>query len=155
MIDCVYYNDVIRCYRDGRVERWFKRKGWIIVENTDNSNGYNQFSIGNKLVRRHRLLAFCFLGLENIVGKSGGNDIIDHKDRNTLNNAVNNLRITTQQGNAQNTDCKGYSLDKERGKFEANIGLNGKKIHLGFYMTAEEARQAYLDGKIKYHLLLP
>ena len=26
MIDCIYYNDDVRCYRDGVVERKFKKK---------------------------------------------------------------------------------------------------------------------------------
>lgn len=153
MIDCVCYNDDIRCYRDGRVERCFKRKGWRIVENTANCIGYNFIGINNKMVYRHRLIAFCFLGLENVIGKSGGDNIIDHIDRNPLNNAVENLRITTHQGNLQNTNCKGYSWEKARGKFHTTIRLNGKKISLGYYTTAEEARQAYLDGKKKYHLI--
>jgi len=153
MIDCVYYNDGIRCYRDGRVERWFK-KVWKIVENTDNhSKGYNYIGINKKNIMRHRLIAFCFLGLENIVGKSGGNDLIDHKDRNKLNNAVYNLRITTHQGNGQNKNCKGYYFHKSRGKFQAQIESNGKHIHLGYYTTAEEAHQSYLEGKKIYHII--
>lgn len=156
MIDCVYYNDDIRCYRDGRVERWFKNCYWRIVENTSNSNnGYNNVRINNKMIMRHRLIAFCFLGLENIIGKSGVGDIIDHIDRNTLNNAVENLRITTHQGNQQNRKCKGYNWNKRDGKFQAEIVFNGKKISLGYYTTAEEARQAYLDGKRKYHTTSP
>ena len=70
-IDCAYYNDDIKCYRNGVVERLnkrFKPPKWTLVENTANSaHGYNQININGKMIFRHRIIAFCFLGLENIV----------------------------------------------------------------------------------------
>jgi len=154
MIDCVYYNDFIRCYRDGRVERIFRNMYWKEVENTENSkNGYNRFDINGKSIRRHRLLAFCFLGLNDIIGKSGADDCIDHINGITIDNHVKNLRITTHQGNNQNfTRAKGYSWSKQAKKWTAQICINKKKIHLGSYNNEAEARQAYLTAKLKYHI---
>ena len=154
MIDCIYYNDDVRCYRDGVVERKFKKKGWSIVENTANENGYNKIEINGTSFKRHRLLAYCFLGLDNIVGESGRDDCIDHINGIKLDNRVANLRITTIQGNQHNhTTAKGYYWDKQKKKYHASIGLNGKNIYLGLYDTEEEARQAYLDAKPIYHKL--
>ena len=156
MIDCVYYNDEIRCYRDGRVERYYrKKKYWKILKNIANSkSGYNHIKINYKMFQRHRILAFCFLGLENVIGSNGVGDMIDHIDRDKLNNAIYNLRITTNQGNQYNrSNCKGYSLDKASGKFDSRIFLNGKHIYLGRHATADEARQAYLDAKKIYHII--
>jgi hypothetical protein len=154
MIDLVYYNDDIRCYRNGVVERLFK-KGWRVVKNTSNDGrGYNQIRINGRKIFRHRIIAFCFLGLDDIAGESGRDDCIDHKDRNKLNNSVANLRITTPQGNNQNrTIEKGYYWNKGMNKWKAQIGLNGKRIHLGYYTTEAEAHQAYSRGKEKYHIL--
>ena len=156
-IDCVYYNDDIRCYRDGVVERLdkrFKPPKWKEVENTDNDgHGYNTIGINDKMIYRHRLLAYCFLGLNDIVGISGGDDCIDHINGNPLDNRVANLRITTMQGNTQNqTQAKGYYWNKQNKKWHAQIHLNKKTIYLGYYTTEEEARQAYLTGKEKYHI---
>jgi hypothetical protein len=155
MIEVVYYNDKIRCFRNGVVERLFKRKGWTIVENTANSNdGYNQIGINGKNIYRQRLLAFCFLGLENIVGEKGADDCIDHINNDRIDNRVKNLRITTNQGNQHNqTKAKGYYWDKQSNKWRAKICLNRKNIHLGLYATEAEARQAYLTAKDKYHIL--
>ena len=157
MIDCVYYNDYIRCYRDGRVERLnkhFKPPKWTLVENTANNGfGYNTIRIISKSIFRHRIIAFCFLGLENIATEKGADDCIDHINGITIDNHVKNLRITTQQGNNHNrTRVKGYSWDKKNKKYEANIKVNYKKIHLGYYDTEEEARQAYLTAKPIYHI---
>ena len=153
MIDCVYYNNELRCYRDGRVERLYGKSNWLIGKHNNNDNGYNKVVINKIPIRRHRLIAFCFLGLENIIGTKGGNDVIDHIDHNKLNNAVENLRITTPQGNNQNKTCKGYYYDKREGKFCSKIMLNRKHIHIGYYPTEPEARQAYLDAKQIYHLI--
>ena len=154
MIDCIYYNDTIRCYRNGIVERYWKRKGWKIVENTGNNNGYNQLCINKKKIRRHRLIAFCFLGLRDLVGELNKSNVIDHIDGNPLNNCVANLRITNNSGNAQNRkNTKGYYFQKPNQKWLSQIRVNKKRIYLGYYNTEEEAREAYLVAKRKYHLL--
>jgi len=154
MIDLVYYTPELRCFRDGRVERFFRNCYWKEVENTANDgHGYNRFEINGKKFLRHRIIAFCFLGLHNIVGASGADDCIDHIKGNKLDNSVEKLRITTHQGNTHNQlRAKGYSWHKQNKKFQAQIKVNKKTIHLGYYDTEEDARQAYLTGKEKYHI---
>jgi hypothetical protein len=154
MIDTIYYNDELRCFRNGVVERLYYHKYWRIVENTVNTgDGYNEIKINGKNIRRHRLIAYCFLGLDEIVGRLDKTNVIDHIDGDKINNSVANLRITNQTGNAQNRpNAKGYSFDKEKKKYKAQIKINKKSIHLGLYETEEEARQSYLEGKEKYHL---
>jgi hypothetical protein len=154
MIDLVYYNPELRCFRDGRVERLFKIKGWKEVKNTDNhGNGYNEIKINGKNILRHRIIAFCFLGLNDIVGASGADDCIDHINGNRLDNRVENLKITTQQGNQHNqTQAKGYYWIEDNKKWRSQIKVNKKLIYLGYYDTEEDARQAYLTAKLKYHI---
>ena len=124
------------------------------MENTANSrNGYNEIGINGKLIYRHRLIAFCFLGLNDIVGEKGADDCIDHINGNKLDNRVANLRITTHQGNNHNrTQAKGYSWHKRDKNWKAQITLNNKTIHVGYYDTEEDAHQAYLTAKEKYHI---
>ena len=79
---------------------------------------------------------------------------IDHIDGNTSNNIISNLRdVTKQQNNFNNTKAKGYRWDKNGKKFRAQIKLNGKRIHLGMFNTEQEARNAYLAAKEKYHAI--
>jgi len=77
----------------------------------------------------------------------------DHIDRNGLNNQRNNLRIVTCQQNQFNRNVKGFYFDKNRQKFHARIGKDGKKIHLGLFKTASQARTAYLEAKHIYHVI--
>lgn len=84
---------------------------------------------------------------------------VDHKDGNPLNNTRTNLRVCSAQDNNRNlSKVRKDSKFKYRGvhqvngskKFGARIGINGKKISLGWYETQEQAAQAYNDAAIKY-----
>jgi len=155
-IDCVYYNDFIRCYRDGRVERIHQKRhknGWYEVENITNDGiGYNVFEIEHKKVKRHRLIAFCFLGLDSLIGNKERTNLIDHIDENKLNNAVSNLRIVNHGQNVTNRkSIKGYCYYRNR--YEAIIKVNKKTYHLGYFKTEIQAKNAYLKAKEKYHII--
>ena len=81
---------------------------------------------------------------------------IDHINGIKHDNRKANLRIVTSQVNNHNRQsAKGYSWNKKAGKYSAQITLNKKKIYLGLYNTAAEARIAYLDAKKLYHPTAP
>mgnify|MGYP001606874996 CR=1 FL=1 len=77
--------------------------------------------------------------------------IIDHKNKNTLDNRKENLRIATIAQNTQNqktssrnsSGFKGVSLDSVKRKFKACISVNGKDLYLGSFNTQEAAGRAY------------
>ena len=98
----------------------------------------------------HRLVALAFL--ENPDNKPK----VDHIDENKANNNVKNLRWATVQENQSNqgkyknntSGFKGVSFNKPLNKYSAQIHINYKKQHLGYYETAEEASRVY-DAKAK------
>lgn len=77
----------------------------------------------------------------------------DHRDRDGLNNQKHNLRIVTHQQNGFNRNAKGCYFIKRNKKWRAKIMLNSKRIHLGYFKTESEARQAYLKAKEIYHII--
>jgi hypothetical protein len=84
------------------------------------------------------------------------NNIIDHIHHEagvSLDNSITNLRVVNHQQNMFNMNCKGYTFDKECNKYRSRIGVNGKKKHLGYYDTAEQARNAYLEAKKVHHII--
>lgn len=85
--------------------------------------------------------------------KTPANMITDHIDLNGLNNQRYNLRVVTKQQNAFNTKAKGYSFNKNAGKWSASIKVNGKKKHLGYFETKKKARKAYIKAKETYHII--
>jgi hypothetical protein len=79
---------------------------------------------------------------------------IDHRNRIRTDNRLSNLREATHAQNHQNRTPRGASLDtrNELGRWHARIGLNYQRIYLGTFDTEEDAHQAYLAAKAKYHL---
>lgn len=78
-------------------------------------------------------------------------EIIDHKDRNTLNNKKDNLRRCTTSENTTNSlkhkdgtsGFKGVTFCKQTNKYRAKICKDYHIIDLGRYPTAIEASLAY------------
>ena len=92
-------------------------------------------------VRMHRLL----MGL-----KKGDGKIIDHRNRNSLDNRKSNLRICTNQQNCMNSkprkgssEYKGVTRPKDSKNWQAQMILNGKHIRLGSYVNEIDAAKAY------------
>ena len=85
-------------------------------------------------------------------------EIVDHIDRDPLNNTLGNLRVVTKQENAMNagvrsdnsTGYKGVSYHKRSGKYRAYIAINGKQKHLGLYTSADDAARAYATAARSY-----
>ena len=76
----------------------------------------------------------------------------DHINHSTLDNRILNLRIVTSQQNHFNRkNPKGYYWHKTNQKYLAQIKINNKKVYLGYFHTAEEAHNAYLEAKEHYH----
>ena len=93
----------------------------------------------------HRLVAKAFiLNLTNIP-------CVDHKDRNSLNNHISNLRWCSKRQNNQNMSkrknttsmYKGVSFEKKSNKWHARINHNGQQIHLGYFSDESDAARAY------------
>lgn len=86
-------------------------------------------------------------------------ELVDHEDTNPLNNRRDNLRIATNAQNAMNigkhtdnsTGYKGVSWSKHAKKWRAQIQVDGKKKHLGYHLTAEDAYAAFCEEARKDH----
>lgn len=85
------------------------------------------------------------------------NSLIDHKDCNTTNDRIENLRESTATQNRGNTKLtkrntsgyKGVSIYKKTGKWTAHIRCNNIQKNLGYFDTPEEAHEAYMEAARK------
>ena len=77
--------------------------------------------------------------------------MLDHINRDKSDNRISNLRVLTNQENTWNSDAKGYYWHSLGKKWSAQIHLDYQRIHLGLFDNEEEARNAYLQAKEKYH----
>ena len=80
--------------------------------------------------------------------------IVDHKDRNPLNDAPENLRDGTNGLNQRNKAVRAasglagaFTYPKRNGRWTSTIQVNGKTVYLGIFKTAEEANSAYLAAR--------
>ena len=119
-----------------------KRYCWCISK-----TGYPVANVKGKVTKLHRY----------ILGLSNPNIIVDHKNRNKLDNRKINLRICTILENSRNTtksknNKTGYLGISFAGKnkFRARIMVNGKEIRLGHYEKIEDAIKARKEAELKY-----
>ena len=83
---------------------------------------------------------------------------VDHIDGNGLNNCRSNLRAATKQENGCNRNKqknntsgrKGVGWNKQHQKWQAQIQVNGKQIHLGYFDDIEDAVRAYNQAAKKH-----
>lgn len=100
---------------------------------------------------RSRNLGAWVLGLDPSSGL-----LPDHINGDTLDNRRTNLRPATPHQNSQNrAPYRGRALPKgvrrhRRGRFRAQIMLDGREVNLGIFDTAEMASDAYRNAAIRH-----
>jgi hypothetical protein len=86
--------------------------------------------------------------------------VIDHKNGDSLDNRIGNLRDVSQKVNIQNerqgrrhsvSGLLGAHWDASRSAWSSSIRVNGLLRNLGRFSTAEEAHQAYIAAKRELH----
>lgn len=151
-------NTELKVFRDGRIHSYDKfRKKWVDRKFRTNPDGYLDFGLGSYIYGTHKgyyvhyVISLCYLG-EKPEGLQ-----TDHINNIRTDNRVENLQYISLIDNARKRvdhkrgqPIKGFSITKW-GRFRASLRHHGKYIDLGSYATEEEARQAYVEGKLKYH----
>lgn len=103
----------------------------------------------NYSTKRHDIVL-----MHRVITNAQEGDIVDHKDGDTLNCTLDNLRITDYAGNNRNrsvserTGRKGVS--KCGKNYSATITVNKQLIHLGQYGSELHAKVAYNIAATKY-----
>jgi len=106
-----------------------------------------------KMFYIHRLLAEAFIPNPNNY------PLIDHIDRNPLNNSLDNLRWANKAINSYNRKSKphtskfrGVSWYKKDKKWEVCIRINKKNTYIGRFETEEEGALAFNNFVISHNL---
>lgn len=145
-----------------RDRKWFKNDGAYRSWNTKypgtkamclTPEGYIKISILKKRHQAHRL-AWIY-----VTGEQPPK-ILDHINRIKSDNSFSNLRPATKAENAQNmeftnknnaTGFLGVFTQKNTNRYRSRIKVNAEFIHLGYFDTPEEAHNAYISAKKKFH----
>ena len=91
-----------------------------------------------------------------MTGEDPGELEIDHVDHNPLNNCWTNLRLATRSENNRNVRGKSKQglpkgVRRNLGRFQAQLKLAGKTLHLGTFDSPEEAHRAYMAAANDLH----
>jgi hypothetical protein len=131
---------------------WASQWKWFAHRNKDHFYAARSIPAPNNERRElllHRELMKAPIGL-----------MVDHKNRNGLDNRKENLRICTNQQNQWNRKKArngktsrfiGVRWHKGDRKFYAEIQVDGRRKHLGGFASEEDAAIARDKAVIKYH----
>jgi len=114
-------------------------------------NRYYVGKIDGKAYGLHRL---AWLYVHGILP-----DVIDHKDRNPLNNRIANLRVADTPQNAFNmakashntSGVKGVTWRSDRSSWEAIIIVRGRRVYRRLFKDFDEACRNIREARVKYH----
>jgi len=108
-----------------------------------------------------KLKTGCFFGARIIFFYHYGYFpiVVDHKDRNTMNNHIENLRAATKSENSKNKkkriNCTskhtGVCFNRNENKWISAIKVNFKSVFLGYFETEDEAAIVYNEMAKKHH----
>ena len=105
------------CFEDYEISNFGNCRKKLLTGNYININGsilncgYKYFQVQRNGKRINKL--FHHLVAEQFLGKRPDNLVIDHIDRNKLNNNVTNLRYVTQKENMQNTHLYRHDIEEK------------------------------------------
>lgn len=142
--DKFYYAEGKLLYRGARCNPKDKESGWI------SENGYRMVFMDRKQMSAHRIIFALHHGYFPAL--------VDHIDRNKLNNKIENLREATKSINGLNCNVRtnntstftGVNYRKDRKKWRAYVKIDGTQHFIGYWDTIEkavEARENYLRRK--------
>lgn len=116
-----------------------------------NDSGYVVVRIDGKRFRAHRVI------WEMHHGEIPNGYEIDHINRVRGDNKLENLRLVTSHENNLNLSKRksisgvtGVVFNKKDGKWQAQIGFNGKHVYLGQFLNKSDAIKARNEAEIKY-----
>ena len=117
---------------------------------TFGKDGYIRVFVDGKSYLAHRIVYLMHRGVMA--------EELDHINRNKTDNSIDNLRCVTRLVNAQNkgsyrNNSTGYrNVHKHpKGRFEAGIRVNGKRVYLGLFDTPEQASQAAESARQQFY----
>ena len=159
-MECELNGRLIRLDDDGELYYWYDYTSRGVLKNpywrkfkqtiTMNNKGkkYKIFPIKNRRFKAHRVIYYIHNQEWDIWDISRSN-LIDHIDRDTFNNNIENLRVVTNQQNCFNKGTKNVTITKYN-TYRAKVSCGETTLYKHF-KTEQEAIDAVAEFRLKYH----
>lgn len=138
-------------YQSAKVWKIITKRCAGLTAGYRNKAGYIAVNLDGSMYLAHRI----------IVKLVEGEDCeeVDHVDGIRHNNLWGNLRPTSTKNNRRNTRIssrnrsgfKGVHFYKSRNKYTAEIRVEQRTLHLGYFSNAEEAHAAYCKAGMEHY----
>lgn len=133
-------------YREGRLHWKYnpKRQVQWNAKHVGHEAGCRRNKDGRKVIRFEGKL-YLASRLIFLYHKGFLPEEVDHKNKNPLDDQIDNLREADRSLNNSNTNATGTT--RFRGKWLARLYHKGQSFNLGIFDLKSEAHQAYLNKK--------
>jgi hypothetical protein len=127
----------------GLLSKSGRRVGWLHP-----ASGYRYVSVNGRQYKEHRVIWAVHFGVWP-VGQ------IDHKNRRRDDNRLANISDASGSQNQENVGVRkdntsgfrGVTYHAGAGKFMARVYIDRRRVHLGYFDSAEDAYAACLQAK--------
>ena len=130
-------------------DKWFEQLNqykWcaLYIPRMDSYYAVRGGGHGRKTILMHR-----------IISNAKDGEKVDHKNRNTLYNLEENLRVCSNVQNLRNRGAQVNNMTGYKGvspslkKWQARIKFGNKQVYLGTFDTAEQAAIAYDNSAVE------
>jgi hypothetical protein len=124
------------------------------VAGSKHESGYTIIQFGTRNLRAHRL-AWIYMNGDAPFGD------LDHINRVKDDNRICNLRIVDRSQNMRNyllcknntSGVRGVSWNKQFFRWDVNIKVGMKNIHIGVYKDFDDAVKARYEAEVKYNFI--
>lgn len=148
----LFWRDAEACRAAGRPANWTSRWAGREAFTAINGGGYRKGAIDGYQTSAHLVIWAMQTG-------AWPEHEVDHEDTDRLNNRWINLREATRAQNQHNkriyrnnaSGVKGVTWHRRDQKWVAEIGLDNRSHHLGYFDSKEEAAAAYAKASANLH----
>lgn len=149
-VDIIGFEGIYKISNYGNIISFYNKahkicENGILLNQSFCSYGYKQVCLckdkKHYKIKTHQLVAIAFL---NYIPKRGL--VVDHINNDKTDNRLSNLQIITHRENLskdKKTKYTGVTLKKSTNRWRAQIHINNKAEHLGYFKTEIEAHNAY------------